>query len=187
MSRSRIVILFEAKIATVQAFFIFNQKGEVSLLSDGGKLCLPCDQVLISRLFRTDLKRVAPLQPQQAFLTSRTGKALHFRCLPHSGHFESRCPFSHHNPRLDVFLSCSCQQCLRRWSYQVIAKSPKRLPWLISPRSNASAALVFEFLYRFVSMSRSYFGKLDEESVKNNFVLIYELLDGPLITHIIEA
>jgi hypothetical protein len=27
-------------------------------------------------------------------------------------------------------------------------------------------------------MSRSYFGKLDEESVKNNFVLIYELLDG---------
>lgn len=45
-------------------------------------------------------------------------------------------------------------------------------------RSNASAALVFEFLYRFVTMSRSYFGKLDEESVKNNFVLIYELLDG---------
>jgi AP-2 complex subunit mu-1 len=33
-------------------------------------------------------------------------------------------------------------------------------------------------LYRFVNISRSYFGKLDEESVKNNFVLIYELLDG---------
>ena len=45
-------------------------------------------------------------------------------------------------------------------------------------RCNASAALVFEFLYRFVTMSKSYFGKLDEESVKNNFVLIYELLDG---------
>lgn len=45
-------------------------------------------------------------------------------------------------------------------------------------RCNASAALVFEFLYRFVNISRSYFGKLDEESVKNNFVLIYELLDG---------
>jgi AP-2 complex subunit mu-1 len=37
---------------------------------------------------------------------------------------------------------------------------------------------VFEFLYRFVQISRAYFGKLDEESVKNNFVLIYELLDG---------
>lgn len=47
-------------------------------------------------------------------------------------------------------------------------------------RCNASAALVFEFLYRFVNISRSYFGKLDEESVKSNFVLIYELLDGEL-------
>lgn len=36
---------------------------------------------------------------------------------------------------------------------------------------------MFEFLYRFVQISRAYFGKLDEESVKNNFVLIYELLD----------
>lgn len=45
-------------------------------------------------------------------------------------------------------------------------------------RCNANAALIFEFLYRFVSISRSYFGKLDEEAVKSNFVLIYELLDG---------
>jgi len=45
-------------------------------------------------------------------------------------------------------------------------------------RNNANAALIFEFLYRFISISRSYFGKLDEESVKNNFVLIYELIDG---------
>jgi hypothetical protein len=49
---------------------------------------------------------------------------------------------------------------------------------LLSFRCNANAALIFEFLYRFVSISRSYFGKLDEEAVKNNFVLIYELLDG---------
>lgn len=47
-------------------------------------------------------------------------------------------------------------------------------------RCNANAALVFELLYRFLSISRSYFGKLDEESVKNNFILIYELLDGEL-------
>ena len=49
---------------------------------------------------------------------------------------------------------------------------------LLTDRCNASAALVFEFLYRFVTISRAYFSKLDEESVKNNFVLIYELLDG---------
>ncbi|KAL6233856.1 hypothetical protein BDW75DRAFT_214106 [Aspergillus navahoensis] len=44
-------------------------------------------------------------------------------------------------------------------------------------RSNANAALVFEFLYRLVLLGKSYFGKFDEEAVKNNFVLIYELLD----------
>lgn len=45
-------------------------------------------------------------------------------------------------------------------------------------RNNANAALVFEFCYRFISIAKSYFGKVDEESVKNNFVLIYELIDG---------
>lgn len=45
-------------------------------------------------------------------------------------------------------------------------------------RNNANAAMVFEFCYRFISICKSYFGKLDEESVKNNFVLIYELIDG---------
>jgi hypothetical protein len=29
-----------------------------------------------------------------------------------------------------------------------------------------------------MSISRSYFSKIDEESIKSNFVLIYELLDG---------
>lgn len=47
-------------------------------------------------------------------------------------------------------------------------------------KSNANAALVFEFLYRLIMLGKSYFGKLDEEAVKNNFVLIYELLDGEL-------
>jgi AP-2 complex subunit mu-1 len=40
-------------------------------------------------------------------------------------------------------------------------------------KSNANAAIVFEFLYRFIAL-----GKGDEDAVKNNFVLIYELLDG---------
>ncbi|KAK5083157.1 clathrin associated protein complex medium subunit [Lithohypha guttulata] len=44
-------------------------------------------------------------------------------------------------------------------------------------KSNANAAIVFEFLYRFISLGKGYFGKFDEEAVKNNFVLIYELLD----------
>ncbi|EEP79381.1 AP-2 complex subunit mu [Uncinocarpus reesii 1704] len=44
-------------------------------------------------------------------------------------------------------------------------------------KSNANAALVFEFLYRLVLLGKGYFGKFDEEAVKNNFVLVYELLD----------
>lgn len=52
------------------------------------------------------------------------------------------------------------------------------LTWMRVYRTNANAALVFEFIYRFVSIGKSYFGKLDEEAVKNNFVLIYELIDG---------
>ena len=45
-------------------------------------------------------------------------------------------------------------------------------------RNNANAAMVFEFCYRFISICRSYFGEVDEKSVKNNFVLIYKLIDG---------
>lgn len=45
-------------------------------------------------------------------------------------------------------------------------------------KANVNAALVFEFLYRLITLGKSYFGKFDEEAVKNNFVLIYELLDG---------
>ncbi|KAF8222486.1 putative intracellular protein transport-related protein [Tricholoma matsutake] len=44
-------------------------------------------------------------------------------------------------------------------------------------KTNANAALVFEFCYKFINIAKSYFGKVDEESVKNNFVLIYELID----------
>ena len=53
----------------------------------------------------------------------------------------------------------------------------------LSHRCNANAALVFEFCYRFISIAKSYFGKMDEEAVKNNFVLIYELIDGECIAH----
>jgi hypothetical protein len=37
---------------------------------------------------------------------------------------------------------------------------------------------VFEFLYKFVEICKAYFGKLDEDVIKDNYVLVYELLDG---------
>lgn len=38
--------------------------------------------------------------------------------------------------------------------------------------------MVFEFLYKMCDVMTAYFGKISEENIKNNFVLIYELLDG---------
>eukprot|EP00741_Cyanophora_paradoxa_P019768 tig00021168_g19079.t1 len=45
-------------------------------------------------------------------------------------------------------------------------------------KRNVNAAMVMAFLYKTVEVLKSYFGgKFDEDSVRNNFILIYELLD----------
>lgn len=50
--------------------------------------------------------------------------------------------------------------------------------WLaVVTKSNINAAMCFEFLNKAVEVMMSYFGKVSEENIKNNFVLIYELLD----------
>ena len=54
--------------------------------------------------------------------------------------------------------------------------------WLaVVTKSNINAAMCFEFLNKAVEVMQSYFGKVSEENIKNNFVLIYELLDGNCI------
>ncbi|KAF5282336.1 hypothetical protein FQR65_LT14325 [Abscondita terminalis] len=50
--------------------------------------------------------------------------------------------------------------------------------WLAAvTKQNVNAAMVFEFLLKIIEVMQSYFGKISEENIKNNFVLIYELLD----------
>eukprot|EP00045_Choanoeca_perplexa_P008805 m.82736 g.82736 ORF g.82736 m.82736 type:complete len:445 (-) comp14632_c0_seq2:1538-2872(-) len=44
-------------------------------------------------------------------------------------------------------------------------------------KKNANAALVFVFLHRLVQVFTAYFQELEEESIRDNFVIIYELLD----------
>jgi len=45
-------------------------------------------------------------------------------------------------------------------------------------RHNINPTLVFQFLFKLIEVFKAYFGgTFDEESVRNNFVLIYELLD----------
>ena len=41
---------------------------------------------------------------------------------------------------------------------------------------NCQVALAFQFLHEVVKVLKNYFGSFDEESIRNNFVLIYELL-----------
>ncbi|KAL6298625.1 clathrin adaptor mu subunit [Sparassis latifolia] len=111
----------------ISAFFIFNQKGEV----------------LISRLYRTDLKRsIADVFRIQVVSNS-----------------DVRSPI--------ITLGSTSFFHVRVSNLYIVAVT----------KCNANAALVFEFCYRFIAIAKSYFGKIDEEAVKNNFVLIYELID----------
>ncbi|OZJ02738.1 hypothetical protein BZG36_04670 [Bifiguratus adelaidae] len=111
----------------ISAIFIYNQKGEV----------------LISRLYRHDLKRsVADIFRIQVISNT-----------------DVRSPI--------ITLGSTSFFHVRHENLYIVAVSK----W------NANAALIFELCYRVVSIGRGYFGKFDEEAVKNNFVLIYELLD----------
>ena len=56
--------------------------------------------------------------------------------------------------------------------------------WLaVVTKQNINAAMCFEFLNKAVEVMQSYFGKISEENIKNNFVLIYELLDGMIFIY----
>lgn len=48
---------------------------------------------------------------------------------------------------------------------------------LATTKSNINTAMMFNFLYSFINICKSYFGEWSETQIKNNFVLIYELLD----------
>ncbi|KAF9165392.1 hypothetical protein DFQ27_005555 [Actinomortierella ambigua] len=114
----------------ISALFIYNQKGEV----------------LISRLYRQDLKRsIADIFRVQVISNT-----------------EVRSPI--------ITLGSTSFFHVRHENLYIVALTK----W------NANAALIFEICYRVINVGRSYFGKFDEEAVKSNFVLIYELLDEVL-------
>ncbi len=51
------------------------------------------------------------------------------------------------------------------------------LIFLCTCQTDANPALIFKFIHSLVELLRHYFGQLEEESIRDNFVLIYELLD----------
>lgn len=51
--------------------------------------------------------------------------------------------------------------------------------WIVAvAKQNVDAMMVFVFLRQMSQLFQAYFGKITEDAVRNNFVLIYELLDG---------
>jgi AP-1 complex subunit mu len=44
-------------------------------------------------------------------------------------------------------------------------------------KRNSNIALLLMYLYRLMTVFKDYFGELDEESIRDNFVIIYELMD----------
>ena len=49
---------------------------------------------------------------------------------------------------------------------------------MAATRENVNAAMVFQFLYALVEVFNSYFGgRFEEDAVRDNFPLVYELLD----------
>lgn len=111
----------------ISAVFLYNLKGEV----------------LISRLYRHDLKR-------------SIADAFRIQVISNA---DVRSPV--------LTIGSTTFLHVRHENLYVVAVT----------RINANAAMVFEFLDRLISLGKSYFGKFDEDAVKSNFVLIYELLD----------
>ena len=54
------------------------------------------------------------------------------------------------------------------------------LIFLIVSQSNANVTLVFSFMHKLIEVFKEYFNELEEESIRDNFVVIYELLDEML-------
>eukprot|EP01137_Pigoraptor_chileana_P029507 Opistho-2@14824 len=48
---------------------------------------------------------------------------------------------------------------------------------MATTKKNANVALIFVFLYKVVEVFKEYFKEMEEESIRDNFVIIYELLD----------
>ena len=56
-------------------------------------------------------------------------------------------------------------------------KRVKNIIFLLVSKRNSNAILAYSFLYKLIDVFREYFKEIEEESIKDNFVVIYELLD----------
>lgn len=57
------------------------------------------------------------------------------------------------------------------------------LLFVVTTRVNISPSLVLELLQRIARVIKDYLGVLSEESLRKNFVLVYELLDEVIVSN----
>lgn len=95
------------------------------------------------------------------------------------------CSFFHRRSAVDAFrVSVIHARHTVRSPVNIIARTSyfhvkKGNIWVVAcSQQNVNAALVFELLNKMIEVFNSYFDTITEENIKNNFVLIYELLDG---------
>ncbi|KAG9510145.1 AP-1 complex subunit mu-1, partial [Fragariocoptes setiger] len=72
--------------------------------------------------------------------------------------------------------SCLCP-ILRHENISFLFIKCNNLYLVATTTKNANVALIFQFLHRAAQVFTEYFKELEEESIRDNFVLIYELLD----------
>jgi len=56
------------------------------------------------------------------------------------------------------------------------------LLFVATTRANVSPSLILELLQRIARVIKDYLGILSEESLRKNFVLVYELLDEVIVS-----
>lgn len=82
---------------------------------------------------------------------------------------------------LDIFLVyLSCRQNVDSVNYFHVKVAG--LLFVATTRVNVSPSLVLELLQRIARVIKDYLGVLNEDSLRKNFVLVYELLDEVIVS-----
>ena len=87
--------------------------------------------------------------------------------------------FSHEGINVSIIAKASCDKDTDEWLFclQYLYIRHNNLYLLALTKRNSNATEILLFLHRVVEVFTEYFKELEEESIRDNFVIIYELLD----------
>nr|ABB13588.1 Apm1Ap [Tetrahymena thermophila] len=109
------------------------------------------------------------------YILDHKGRVLITRC------YKGDLPINIHdifNKKLLEYDEFSVKPILRdKYGHSFFYLHHNNLIFLAISRKNTNCMMVFSFLYQLIQVLVDYFKELEEESVRDNFVIIYELLD----------